>query len=332
MSEFDTIDGYISEGNVTIEASMSDGNTIIEVNLSNSSTYGFSPIAPRKAINFYDYDGTIFASWTLAELANATALPTNPSHAGLTAQGWNWTLADLKTENRAIDVGQMYITDDGKTRLYITIAALGRMTVPLYWSQTVDSGVTIDWGDGSTPETFTGTGNKNTTHVYAAIGEYIISLEVTAGVLGLGDGTATYCVLGATSTAGRVYTNMLQKIEIGSGVTSIGTYAFQNCYSLASVIIPISVTSIGAYAFYVCYSLASVIIPNRVTSISAYTFNTCSGMAEYHFQRTTPPTLVNINAFDSIPADCKIYVPMASLAAYQAATNWSTYAAYMIGE
>src|SRR5574343_514429 len=178
-----------------------------------------------------------------------------------------------------MDVGQVYITDDGKTRLYITIATLGRMTVPLYWTQTVASGVTIVWGDGSTAEKFTGTGNKNTTHVYAAVGDYIITLDVTAGVLGLGHGTSTYSVLGASSNAGRVYLNMLQKVEVGSGVTSIGSYAFQYCQSLAFVVIPTSVTSIGASAFQYCSSSASVVIPNSVTSIGAYAFQDCYSLS-----------------------------------------------------
>ena len=72
-----------------------------------------------KDVNFYDYDGTIVTSWTLEELATKTALPDYPSHEGLICQGWNWSLADLKTTNRKMNVGAMYITDDGKTRIYI---------------------------------------------------------------------------------------------------------------------------------------------------------------------------------------------------------------------
>ena len=40
----------------------------------------------------------------------------------------------------------MPVIGDGKTYLYITIAAEGRMNVPLYFSQTVANGVTIDEG------------------------------------------------------------------------------------------------------------------------------------------------------------------------------------------
>ena len=221
-----------------------------------------------KDINFYDYDGRIVAAWTLSELADKEELPPNPSHEGLTAQGWNWTLADLKAENAPMNVGQMYITDDGKTRLYIRISQYGRMTVPLHWYQSADSGVTIDWGDNSTPETYTGTGNKNTTHTYASVGDYVITLEVTSGTMRLGNGTSSHCVLGSTGDAGLVYTNMLKKVEIGNGVQNISNYAFYTCYSLESITIPNSVQSIGDYAFYYCCSLASITIPSSVTSIS----------------------------------------------------------------
>ena len=296
---------------------------------------------------------------------------------------------------------------DGKTRLYITVPANSmpglpppRNEVPLYISQTVANGVTIDWGDGSDPETLPGTGNVNTTHTYQTAGDFVITLDPAEGCeLGLGNGSSSYCVLGPTDNNWRVYCNMLQRAVIGSrGVTSIGTFAFRycyslasvtipdgvtsignsafsccyslasvtipdgvasignsaffSCYSLASVTIPDGVTSIGTFAFFSCYSLASVTIPDGVTSIGNSAFSSCGSLAsvtipdgvtsigtsafrycygakEYHLLPTTPLSLLNANAFNGIPSDCIIYVPVGSLEAYQTATNWSTYADQM---
>ena len=67
-----------------------------------------------------------------------------------------------------------------------------------------------------------------------------------------------------------------KKIEIGSGVRSIGDYAFMDCTNLASVTIPDSVTSIGAEAFWGCENLTNIIIPENVISIEDTTFNGCA--------------------------------------------------------
>ena len=339
---------------------------------------GTTPSAPGD-ITFYDYDGTIVTSWTLEELATKTALPDYPSHNGLICQGWNWSLADLKITNRKMNVGAMYITDDGATRLHIRIATIGRMTVPLYIFQTVANGVTIDWGDGSAEETLVGTGNVNTTHTYAEPGDYVISLMPNDGcTLSFGANSFSYCVMGPTGNNGRVYCNMLQEIYIGDGVTSIdssafyncyslasitipdgvtsigshafsncyslasitipdgvtsiGTYAFQNCYSIASITIPDGVTSIGSYAFSNCYSLASITIPDGVTSIDRSAFYNCYGMRYYDFSAcTSVPALSNTNAFGNIPSDCQMLIPAALYDEWKAATNWSTYANYIVG-
>ena len=290
-----------------------------------------APVA-KKDINFYDYDGTRVASWTLAELAAATALPANPTHDGLTAQGWNWTLADLKAENAPMDVGQMYITDDGKTRLYITIAGTGRMDVPLYWQQTVSEGVTIDWGDGSAAETFTGTGNKNTTHTYTSTGDYVITLNATGGALGLGAASASFCIMGAANDANYVYCIMLRKVNVGSGVSSIGNYAFQYCQALSNVTIPSGVSSIGPAAFNHCRALSDVTIPSGVSSIGNYAFRYCYGVKNFYIYTIVPPTLGGTSCFDDIAADAVIHVPAASVNAYKTATNWAEYASKMVGD
>ena len=339
---------------------------------------GTAPSTKPNDVTFIDYDGSILYSYSLEEAQALTELPALPSHDGLVCQSWNWTLEAIKALNRPVTVGAMYITDDGATRLHIRIATVGRMTVPLYIGQTVANGVSIDWGDGSTAETLTGTGNVNTSHTYAETGYYVISLMPEDGcTLSLGGGASSYCVMGPTGDNGRVYCNMLQDVSVGKNVTSIYNYAFYNCYSLASITIPDGVTSIVDYAFGNCYSLASITIPDGVTSIYNYAFNNCYslasitipdgvtsidystfnncyslasitipdgvtsigssafyncyGMRYYDFSTCTAiPALSNTNAFKSIPSDCQMLIPSALYDEWRTATNWATYASYMV--
>ena len=245
---------------------------------------GTTPGAPGD-ITFYDYDGTIVTSWTLAELATKTALPDYPSHEGLTCQGWNWSLADLKTTNRKMNVGAMYITDDGKTRIYIRLEE-GR-TSPML-GVCLNGTVTVDWGDGTTPDTLTGTDTTvvkwTPNHAYAAPGEYVIKLTVygTMGFYGDSSSSGGSGILRYSSSddkRNRVYQNSVQKIEIGNGITNIGASAFDSCYSLASITIPDSLTNIGASAFNYCYSLASITIPDSLTNIGDSAFSSCISIA-----------------------------------------------------
>ena len=240
-------------------------------------------IASPKDVNFRDYDGTILHSYTKDEFLALNEFPPLPTQKGLICQEWNWDIAEAKeyvSEYGVLEVGATYITDDGKTRLYIRIAAEGRQNVPLYFSQTIANGVTIDWGDGSDTQTLGGTIMTRTTHKYNAIGDYIITLDAADGCsFELGWDSSAYCVLGTAQNEGLVYCNMLQRVEMGKGITSIENLAFQNCHSLASIVIPKNVTSIGKYAFQTCYSLASIVIPKNVTSVEQSAFQTCYSLA-----------------------------------------------------
>jgi hypothetical protein len=262
--------------------SLDDGKVIVKGGGNSGGGGGDTPSggggASAGAVNFRDYDGTILHSYSKDEFLALAEMPTLPTIQGLTCQGWNYNLDDAKayvSDYGVLEVSATFITDDGKTRLYISVPN-GRQDVPLYISQTVANGVTIDWGDGSATETLSGSGNVNTTHHYDNIGDYVISLDVADGcTLGLGHGSSFYCVMGSTNNYGKVYCNMLQRAEIGKGVTSIGDYAFYSCYSLASIVIPQGITSIGKNVFNYCYALTSVVIPQGVTQIGTFAFQEC---------------------------------------------------------
>ena len=82
---------------------------------------------------------------------------------------------------------------------------------------------------------------------------------------------------------------------IPNSVTSIGDYAFADCYGLTSITIPNSVTSIGDNAFSGCHFLTSINIPSSVTCIGDSAFAGCSGLTSI----TIPASVTSIgrNAF-----------------------------------
>ena len=127
----------------------------------------------------------------------------------------------------------------------------------------------------------------------------------------------------------------LTSIIIPDNVTTIGDGAFYECSSLTSVTIPDGVTTIGDDAFRNCDSLTSVTIGKSVTTIGEDAFYECDSLTRVYCKATTPPSLGD-DAFKYhyiyvVNIGCAIYVPAKSVEAYKAATNWSEYAADIVG-
>ena len=266
-------------------------------------------------VRFLDYDGTVLHTYTPEEFANLTEMPANPTHTGLTSQGWNWNLANAKTyvaDYGALDIGQMYITDDGKTRLYITLTE-GRLSPVL--GLCPNGTLTVDWGDGSATETMTGSSIstlKYLPHTYSSTGNYVVTISPDSGsTFGFGQRNSMstiFCKASNDSADNRyVYLNIVQSILLGDSVTSIGIYAFSGCYSLTSITIPSGVTSIGNYAFNSCYSFTSITIPSGITSIGSSAFQYCYSLTSI----TIPSGVTNIgsSAFNSCYSLTSITIP-----------------------
>lgn len=112
--------------------------------------------------------------------------------------------------------------------------------------------------------------------------------------------------------------------EQNSQLVEFGYGAFSSCSGLTSITIPSGVTTIGYYAFMQCSNLRNVTIPSGVTSISDAAFQKCTNLTIINVLPVTPPSLGSY-VFADTASIFKIYVPSESVAAYKAASGWSSY-------
>jgi hypothetical protein len=227
-------------------------------------------------INFWDYDGTLLYSWTLAELATKTELPPLPSHDGLICQGWNWTLQDIKDAGRELDIGALYITDDGKTRIYVDVDTETWDDFVLNYWQAPRNATTVDWGDGTTPETVNKDSWIEHRHVYASSGSYVITMSVKEGTtMQLGNGSNGRKLIANDETdSGRCA--MLRRVEVGARVTTITDQTFQFCSRLESISIPQNV-GVEGYATFNQAMQLRVIAIQSITNVYR-TFYQCTNL------------------------------------------------------
>ena len=96
-----------------------------------------------------------------------------------------------------------------------------------------------------------------------------------------------------------------------------------------NIILPQNLTKIGDSCFEGS-QIQQITIPDTVTEIGGWAFFDCISLASITCLAATPPAL-GTDAFYTDTAGFSIKVPAASVAAYKAATNWSSYADYIVG-
>lgn len=96
-----------------------------------------------------------------------------------------------------------------------------------------------------------------------------------------------------------------------------------------NIILPQNLTKIGKRCFDGA-SIKQITIPDTVTEIGDMAFLFCRQLESITCLAATPPVL-GTDALETDSAGFTIKVPAASVAAYKAATNWSSYADYIVG-
>ena len=94
-------------------------------------------------------------------------------------------------------------------------------------------------------------------------------------------------------------------------VTEISDYAFKDCNSLTSIVIPESITQIGNYAFYDCRNLKSVILPDSLRDIGNAAFDGCTSLMFVVIPSTV--TKIRYRAFYRCSSLICVFLPLLTI-------------------
>lgn len=274
MARTDTLTNYLTDVATAIKTKKGDNTPIqasnFDTEIANLPSGGGT--IEEKDVNFYDYDGKLLYSYTKEDFALLSEMPSNPTHTGLIAQGWNWQLSHAKNfvaNNGELYIGQTYTTDDGTTRIYVDIPG-NNFSVDMDLKLNTNTTCTINWGDNTTPDTLNNTGSATniiTHHNFATKGSYKIIINVTQGSIQLEYGTQTNgSRLFYDSTLGNVvgafypYLSCIKKIEFGNNIT-IGNRALYFCFNIEKIVFPASAYGSASSAFNSCRNIKCFILP-----------------------------------------------------------------------
>lgn len=238
-------------------------------------------------VRFIDYDGTILYTYSAYEALMLEELPANPTHQGLVAQGWNWTLTEIKNQIRTqeeltITVGQSYTTSSGKTEIDIDIDDSAYLSIDLRLAVSeANKSLLIEWGDEtSTTELFSTTDPKFISHTYSSLGEYTISISMANSEVGLYELCAPFITLESLSDSVKslnIYENygamgLIKDIRFGSEIQNFPILSYSN--HLTTITIPTTLTDVDKTdCLSYCYDLKAVVLPHGINFSSIDTAN-----------------------------------------------------------
>ena len=121
------------------------------------------------------------------------------------------------------------------------------------------------------------------TQFYGECGDDLTwSFDSDTGELSIGGTGEMWCWPYHVNAEWFFFKDEVKALSIGSGVTSIGDFAFWQC-DISSLTIPNNVSCIETGAFSFCYSLTDVTIPNSITAIKEQTFLGCNSLESITF-------------------------------------------------
>lgn len=207
----------------------------------------------------------------------------------------------------------------------------------------------VDWGDGSAPES---AGPFSFSHTYASAGYYEITLWYDNDLSSYGPNTTYYVKITSVSPFGTIQcvtpglNCFYLDLPISKGqmdwkywnnsnypkmLYNTGFYpdsSTDHSGPVNSIEFPEGITTFGGSCVNSGYE--TIILPSSTKQIENYFISSNTNSTSRLICKALTPPLIYVNAFANLGANCTILVPWSSdhsiLAAYQAATNWSTYA------
>lgn len=117
----------------------------------------------------------------------------------------------------------------------------------------------------------------------------------------------------------------LESVTITDKETEISENEFYGCTNLKNVTLGDGIETIGSYAFSGCAALEDFTFGSSLDSIGEEAFSDCTAMTRL-VSRTAEPPVCGPQALDDINKwTCKLYVPDASIEAYQSADQWKEF-------
>ena len=278
---------------------------------------------------FYNPNGTMYKEMTTEEL---TELPEVPALEGYTSVGWNLTLDEIQSRLSLYghcEVGAVYSTPTSVAKVTIPEDKLvGGLRLI---GETEDFVGTVDWGDGSEPESVTAAVGSTVElrHQYAEAGVYEIRITRSSGYYSpssyfyayadttttenyttdamsfsiVGDGLVSVNSVDKTpfpvvgrhlAAAGKYFYDKLSYISIPDGIANL-TYnpmTGTKDYDLLNIVLPESITLIADNYFRRAKYLQGIVFPTGLTTIGANAFESCFSMRKVVF----PPALTTIGS------------------------------------
>lgn len=231
---------------------------------------------------------------------------------------------------------------------FVIQTTANNVAVPIAYNQSIQNGITIDWGDGSSATTPVGSLNRSTpyglsyetraSHTYSEAGVYKITFIPDHNVLwspGRQYGSNNYYNIFNKDwqfilSAGTGEPTNVKAVSFDGtgGILTLGMCSFKST-SLTSFKVSNSILNFITYSsFENCTSLTTVELPVGVCTMESKTFAYCPNLSSFKIKAPVPPVIYN-NTFEATNVSCPIYVPASSVQDYKTTQYWSNRASYI---